>query len=425
MPSKVTKLRPLQDFLRTEAASGLLLLVMVPVAVFWANGPFAESYSRLWSTEFGINWGPSHFDLDLRHWINDGLMTLFFFVVGLEIKREFVDGDLRDRRKALTPVLAAIGGMALPALIFSTLNYNGEGVNGWGIPMATDIAIVLGLLALLGSRVPSSLKTFLLTLAIVDDIGAILVIAFFYTDHSIDFVALAIAAGLFLAILVLHHVRLTQPTVTVLLAICAWAALHSAGIHATLTGVILALLTPARPLQDPHYVDVEALGDVSSYDAANETVTIARQSVSSVEWLQHVFHPWSSYLVLPLFALANAGIAISTDSLSAAASSSVAVGAATGLLLGKPVGICLATLIATKVLGGSLPTGVRFRAVAAGSILAAVGFTVSLFISDLAFDNAQLVADAKVGVIAASLIAGTLGYFALRLTLRTPPLRDE
>jgi NhaA family Na+:H+ antiporter len=418
-------LRPLQDFLRAEAGAGLLLLAMVPLALLWANGPFSDSYESIWSTEIALRWGSHELSLDLRHWVNDGLMALFFFVVGLEIKRELIDGELQDRRKALTPALAALGGMLFPALIYVLVNIGGDGMSGWGIPMATDIAIVLGFLSLLGDRVPPSLKTFLLTLAIVDDIGAILVIALFYNEHSLDFAWLAGAGVLLVGYYLISNYRLRHPVVLVALALLAWYATLESGVHATLVGVALALLTPGRPYEDPQYVDAEALVDMSDYEAASQTADTARASVSSVEWMQHIFHPWSSYFVLPIFALANAGIVITSDSISDALGSPVALGVVLGLLIGKPLGICLFTAAGVRLLGSSLPDGIRFGHVVAGSVLAAIGFTVSLFISDLAFTDAGLVEEAKAGVLAASLVAGAAGYLALRLYLRSGPSAEN
>lgn len=248
-------------------------------------------------------------------------------------------------------------------------------------------------------------------------------IAFFYSDHALNTAAVGIALACFLAIYLLHRSNVRQPLVFVLLVAGAWVATYQTGVHATLVGVALAFLTPARPMRNSDYVDAEALNDLSSYEAASETAGIARDSVSSVEWYQHVFHPWSSYLVLPIFALANAGVSLSVDALADSVSSPVALGAAIGLLLGKPIGICLATLAATKLLRGKLPEGVRFVHIAAGSVLAAIGFTVSLFIADLAFvhhagDIAGLETEAKVGVLAASFVAGSVGFLVLSVTLR-------
>lgn len=411
-------LRPVQDFMRTESASGVLLLLAVIVALVWANGPYADSYHDLWGTKLAISLGSSTFSLDLHHWVNDGLMTLFFFVVGLEIKREMVEGELRDRRRAIAPICAALGGMIVPALIFWSFNAGTPDAGGWGVPMATDIAIVLGVLALLGSRVPASLKTFLLTLAIVDDIGAIAVIAAFYSPHAIHPLALVVGIALLGVIWMARRVRIRHTAFYVVSAIGLWLAVYAAGIHATLAGVALAMITPSRPLNNPEYLDAESLQDLSSYEAASETVSVARGSVSAVEWLQHLVHPWSSYLILPLFALANAGVAIEFGDLGNTLTSSVAAGVFCGLVLGKTLGISLATFIAHKFLKAPLPTGLGMQAIVASSVLAGIGFTVSLFVTELAFESAASIDEAKVGVLFGSLIAGVAGSIAIILTTR-------
>lgn len=424
MPSKIRVLRPLQDFIQAEAGAGVLLLAMVPLALLWVNGPWSHSYESLWSTAVSIGWGDWLLSMDLHHWVNDGLMAIFFFVVGLEIKREIIDGEFRNRRKILTPVMAALGGMALPALIYASLNVGGAGMSGWGIPMATDIAIVLGFLSLLGDRVPVSLKTFLLTLAIVDDIGAILVIALFYSADGIELWWLAgtvVTSAVYYAASKRHGV---PRVLLVIIALVAWFAMFESGVHATLVGVLLALLTPGHAHLHVDFVDADALADVSSYEAASETVDVAKQSVSSVEWLQHQFHPWSSYLVLPVFALSNAGIVLTWHSISSAFESPLTWGVVLGLLIGKPLGICLLTAIAVRWMGGELPEGVRAGHIAAGSILAAIGFTVSLFITDLAFVDVALTEEAKGGVLAASFAAGLFGYTALRVYLSRTAIRN-
>lgn len=411
----VRVLRPLQDFLRTEAAAGVLLLAMVPIALLWANGPFSASYTSLWHTELGFELAGRSLHMDLREWVNQLLMALFFYVVALEIKREMVDGHLREPRKALTPMLAALGGMVVPALVYAAFNVNTSSSNGWAIPMATDIAIVVGFLSFLGNRIPYGLKVFLLTLAIVDDIGAIVVIALFYSGDQIQlgYSLLAVACcALFYA---LYRVRMRQPIMFVVVVAAAWLATLEAGIHATLIGVVLAFLTPASPIRSVEYIDADALADISSVEAASETVTLARESISSVEWMQHIFHPWSSYLVLPLFALANAGIMLDGDTVNNALHSSATTGTALALLIGKPVGVFLATFLAVKLTKSRLPEGVRLYDVAAGSILTGIGFTVSLFIADLAFTE-PLSSQAKTGVLAASFASGALGFLVLRFT---------
>lgn len=374
-------LRSLQNFLKTESNAGIALLCMVSIALLWANGPAHSTYESWWTTTVGA----FGFNLDLRHWVNDALMALFFFVVGLEVKREFIDGELRDRRRAMTPVLAAIGGMVVPAAVYFAFNSSGEGSSGWGIPMATDIAIVLGVLALAGDRVPPALKTFLLTLAVVDDIGAIAVIAVFYTEHSVNAGALAIVSLLLAFTWLLGRLRLLQSGIFAVLAVAVWFATYETGVHASIAGVALAFVTPS----------------------------------GSLKRIQERLHPWTSYAVLPLFALANTGIHLTAHSLDRAFSSPVALGIFVALVVGKPLGICMATAIAVRS-GGSLPRNVRFSGIVAVSILAGIGFTVSLFVGELAFENTLTTDDAKVGVFAASIISAIAGIVSLRVTLRKP-----
>lgn len=414
----VRVLRPLSDFLRTEAASGLLLLLTVLVAIAWANGPWGQSYDHIWETDLGIDLGSRSFTLDLRHWVNEGLMVLFFFVIGLEVKWEITEGQFRDRRRALVPVMAAAGGMLVPAMIYASINQGTETISGWGIPMATDIAIVLGVLMLAGDRVPASLKTFLLALAIVDDIGAIAVIAFFYSDHGIDLTALAAAVAIVVTIAMLRRQRVQSSVVYVVLGAAVWCATLNAGIHATIAGVVLGLLTPSRPIQRYEYIDADTLRDISSYQAASETVALARSSVSSVEWLQHLLHPWSSYVVLPLFALANAGINIDASAVNDAFASREGLGAGIGLLFGKPIGILLFSFVAIHIWKTALPEGVGWTSLAGASVLAGIGFTLSMFISDLAFIDATASQNAKLGVLLASITAGLTGFVLLRISLR-------
>lgn len=416
-------LRPAQEFIRTETGAGLLLLAMVPIALFWANGPFADTYEKFWHLNAAIGIGGHNLSLDLRHWVNEGLMAIFFFVVGLEIKRELTTGDLSDRRKAGTPVLAALGGMIVPAVLYVVFNHQQPQASGWAIPMATDIAIVLGILAILGKRVPTPLKTFLLTLAIVDDIGAITVIALFYSPHGINFTALGIAAAIILAVFALRQTKREQGVALLLLSLAAWVATYNSGIHATLAGVVLALLTPTSPRVERDDVEENRLLDLSSVETASESASLARGSVSTVEWLEHLLHPWSSYLVLPLFALANAGVALNSST-GSALTSSVAIGIIAGLLIGKPMGITLATLIATRIFKLHLPKGITLPLIAAASVLAGVGFTVSLFISELAFTDATLTTQAKSAVLIASVGIGILGFFTLLLALRRKSALD-
>lgn len=421
----VKLLRPLNDFVRTEAASGLLLLVMVVLALAWVNGPLGDSYERVWTTDFGVRLGQHALTLDLRSWINEGLMAVFFFVIGLEIKREISDGRPGHRLESLVPVAAAVGGMVVPALMYLAFTAGSAGEAGWGIPMATDIAMVLGVLAVAGRRVPTALKTFLLTLAVVDDVGAIAVIAVVYSEHSVRLWALVTAVALLCIILVLRRTRARNSVLYLTLAIAVWLAVYAAGVHATIAGVALALVTPSRPINNPQYVDAERLADISSVQTASETVSLARGSVSAVDWLEHLIHPWSSYIVLPIFALANAGLVINADQLRESVSSPVSAGVVAALVLGKPIGICVSTWVAVRLLRLPLATGLGAASVGAGAMLAGIGFTVSLFVADLAFSDAELIEEAKIGVLFGSLVAGAAGFLALVVSGRNAGKLDD
>lgn len=408
--------RPLRTFLHTEAAGGIVLLVATVAALGLANSPLAESFENIWQTELRISVGSFELTEDLRHFVNDALMAVFFFVVGLEIKREIVLGELSDRRKAALPAVAALGGMVVPAAVYLLFNAGGPGASGWGIPMATDIAFAVGVLALLGSRVPSGLKVFLLSLAIVDDIGAILVIAIFYS-HGFQLGWLMGALALLVGIVVLRRLKVTWTPLYVLVGAGVWFATFESGIHATIAGVALGLLTPARPADPRGYRDVyretgllEEQPDAQSLRAVSLQAT---EVVSVAERLEYLLHPWTSYAVIPLFALANAGVRLSLGTLGDAMSSPVALGIAAGLVLGKIAGISSAAWLAVKLNLGRLPDGVSWRVILGGSAVAGIGFTVSLFIAGLAFTDARLVDEAKIGVLVASVVAGTLGAMLL------------
>ena len=406
-------IRPLTDFLSAEASGGIVVVLAAVVAMVWANSPWKGSYQALWSTDFGATFGRFTFSMDLRHWVNDGLMTIFFFVVGLEIKRELVEGELRDRRKAITPVVAAIGGMVVPALIFLAWTAGTPQARGWGIPMATDIALAVGLLTLAGPRIPPGAKLFLLALAIVDDLGAIAVIALFYGRGGRTSL-LGVAALAFLAAVGLKRFGVTSFAAYVLLGVVMWWALHEAGVHATIAGVAMGLLAPTKPFVQSELIDIDELADVSTVKHAKASAHIARSSVSVVEWLEHLLHGWTSFVVVPIFAIANAGIPVSISALRGAAGAKVTWGVATGLLIGKPLGILCATWLVVRVGAGSLPEGTSWRSLIPAAIVAGVGFTVSLFVTELAFVGA--VADqTKIGVLAASMFAGLLGLLLARL----------
>ncbi len=404
-------------FLAQEAASGVLLLIATAIALIWANSPWSESYHHLWETEveFAIgSWMPFLHDdhgLSLELWVNDALMVMFFFVVGLEIKLELVVGDLREARVAALPAVAALGGMVIPAGLYLALNAGGPGVDGWGIPMATDIAFAVGVLALLGSRVPRKLKLFLLTLAIVDDIGAILVIAIFYTAN-LSFAWLSLAFAGLLAMAVMRRLRIWYVPVYVLVGIVVWYATFRSGVHATIAGVAIGLLTPAEPLLGARRF--EAFEDMLTGDSVNpagmrDANFRLRESVSVASRLIGVISPWTSFFVIPIFALANAGIELSGDSISAALGSSVTLGVILGLVVGKPLGIWFATWLAVKGGLASLPDGVTLRHVLGAGAVAGIGFTVALFISGLAFTDAEIIDQSIIGILIASVLAAAVG----------------
>ncbi|MDQ3529181.1 MAG: Na+/H+ antiporter NhaA [Actinomycetota bacterium] len=421
-----TLVQPLQAFLHTEVAGGVVLVVAAIVALVWANSPLSESYVQLWATELAINLGPLQIAEDLGHWVNDLLMALFFFVVGLEIKRELVHGELHDPRAAALPLLCALGGMVAPALLYAAINAGGPGSSGWGIPMATDIAFALGVLALVGSRAPAGLKVFLLTLAVVDDLGAILVIAIFYSS-GVAASWLAVAAATVIAILILRRIGVRSLTPYAIAAAVLWLAIYSSGVHATIAGVILGLLTPAWPFHPPEAVTGSAAGhlqelgrqlpdgvsDEREQTTLLEVSRLANEAVSPMARLEAKLHPWSSFVVLPLFALANAGVALRGPELVAAFSSPISLGIAAGLILGKPLGIMLAGWIAVRTGLTRLPDGVGWLEMLGVSGLAGIGFTVSIFIAGLAFDAPEAVDVAKVGILIFSVLAGMIGAAAL------------
>jgi NhaA family Na+:H+ antiporter len=402
--------RPLARFSKVEASSGIVLIVATVAALIWANSPWSASYEQLWSTPVEFVIGSFRFEEDLLHVVNDGLMALFFLVVGMEIKLELVNGELRDRRNVALPAMAALGGMVVPAVIFVLCNVGGDDLRGWGIPMATDIAFTLGVVALLGRRVPSPLKVFLLTLAIVDDIGAIVVIAVFYGDgvEPRGLVAAALVAGALAAMRSLH---VTYAPLYVIAGVGLWLAIFESGVHATIAGVVMGLLTPARPLQSE--LDAEAIVDVLenraelSADDVRATAGAIRESVSTCERLIDALHPWTSYVVVPVFALANAGVPFDEDPFAAAPR--VLVGVMLGLVVGKCLGITGFAWLATRLGIARLPSGVGWAQLVGAATLGGIGFTVSLFITGLAFEDDAPANAAKVGVLIASVLAAVLG----------------
>ncbi len=411
--------RALQRFLDTESSGAVVLLASTVVALAWANSPWKASYETLWHTKLTLGLGDVVRTEDLRHLVNEALMAIFFFVVGLEIKHELVAGQLQRWRTAALPVFAALGGMVVPAAIYTAINLGGEGSRGWGIPMATDIAFALGVLALLGKSIPGSLKVFLLTLAIADDVGAIMVIAIFYSG-GIHWPALLVAAALLAGVAGLRRARVFWAPGYLLLGVGAWAAFYESGVHATLAGVALGLLAPARPLA-PDVVVEEWSVDLAEEPSAGELktmTTLAKSTVSVTERLQHSLHPVTSYLIVPLFALANAGVVFQAGSLQAPGASAVAAGVGLALVVGKLLGVSGAAWLAVRTKVGRLPDGVRWPHIVGVAALAGIGYTVSLFIADLAFPRPDLVDAAKLGILAASLVAAVLGAAILRFSSR-------
>jgi NhaA family Na+:H+ antiporter len=411
------RLAPLRQFLSTEAAGGAILVIAAVISLIWANSPWRSSYEHVWDSEFSVALAGHTLALDLRHWVNDGLMTVFFLVAGLEIKRELVAGELHEPRQAALPVAAALGGMVVPASLYALVNAGHAGADGWGVPMATDIALALGVLGLVGSRIPQSLKLFLLALAIVDDIGAVVVIAAFYSG-GIDLEMLVLAVAAVAAAVAARTLGLRSPVAYVFLGIVGWLALHESGVHATLMGVAFGLVAPTSPHVPKDAVDAAELADVSTIEAVRRTRNLARASTSTVEWLEYRLHPWSTYAILPGFALANAGVRLSGSTLADAATSRVTAGVVLGLVVGKMVGILVGAWAAVRAGVAVLPDEVSFRSLGGVAVLAGIGFTVSLFVTELAFTDHDLADQARVGVFAGSLLAGIAGTALLRLSMR-------
>ena len=423
---------PFEEFIQRQTTSGLLLMGTAVLALVLANGPLASAYQHLVHTVIGLNIGSWALEMTLHHWINDGLMALFFFVVGLELKREILVGELAELRNAALPIGAAIGGMVVPALVYFAINPEGDAARGWGIPMATDIAFAIGALALLAGRVPKALITFLVALAIVDDLGAVMVIALFYTD-TISLGPLAAAGGLFGLLLVFNKggIRKTMPYFIV--AVFLWYALLQSGVHATLAGILGALSVPAVPKYDPerfseHVRDLMHRFDTShqpgksilTNDKLRAVVQTLENGVHSVEAplqrLEHVWHMPVAYLVIPIFALANAGISLEFGSLGDALTHPVMLGVLLGLVLGKFIGITGTCWLMLKLGMAVLPKDTRFSQIAGVSLLAGIGFTMSIFVAQLGFgQNEEFLVLAKAGILAASLVAGAAGLIWLYL----------
>jgi NhaA family Na+:H+ antiporter len=428
----------LARFIQSESAGSVVLLAATVAALAWANSPWAPSYDALLHLKLGVSLGERTFALTLHHWVNDGLMALFFFVVGLEVKRELVLGQLSTLRGAILPVAAAAGGMVVPALIFSALNGGGAGARGWGVPMATDIAFALGVLALLGRRVPLGLKVFLAAVAIADDIGAVLVISIYYTE-KLHLGALAAAGGLLLALWLVGRTRIRSTGVYAVLVAGVWLATLASGVHATVAGIVIAFLVPVRSTISPeHFLEEvgSALRDLAARPLSRESLVHDAAGLERLESVhlhasalrppalvfEQALHPVTTWFVLPVFALFNAGIALE-GGVDAAIRSPVALGVLLGLLAGKVLGIVGASWLAIRLRLAALPEGVALAQIAGAGVLAGIGFTMSIFVASLAFADAALETAAKVGILGASALAGVAGYLALRALLPAP--REE
>lgn len=427
-------LGPMQQFINRSASSGIVLIIATVVALALANSGLAQAYTDLLHTEIGITVGPFELREDLLHWINDGLMAIFFFLVGLEIKREVSVGELSELRAAALPIVAAIGGVVVPASIYALFNFGGIGAHGWGVPMATDIAFALGCLALLGNRIPFALKIFLTAVAIVDDLIAVLVIAFFYSA-GINFVALGIGFVV-LALLVLANIfGIRNFTLYIALGLIVWVAFLESGVHATIAGVLIALTIPARNRIDgPTFIgrvhtivhefqqgDLQPTPMLTSerqQSAVIELEELCEQVQAPLQKMEHSLHNWVSFLIMPIFALANAGVTFSLGSLGGE-TLFVVLGVVLGLVLGKPIGLLGAAWLAVRSGLVVLPPGVSWQHMTGAGMLAGIGFTMSLFIASLGFSDPDLLSAAKFAILIASLIAGTAGFLYLS-RLRTP-----
>jgi Na+/H+ antiporter NhaA len=418
----VARLSTLRDFLRTEAGSAVVLLAATVIALAWANSPWRDAYHALWATDLSLRVGDVGLGMSLGHWVNDGLMSLFFLLIGLEIRREFDMGELRERRRIAVPVIAALGGMIVPVLIFLALTAGTEAARGWAMVMATDTAFALGVLALAGRHGPMRLRVFLLTLVIIDDVAAVAVIALVYSAN-VSLLGLAVAVAALLAMLVLRRIGVERPALQWILALVAWVATLESGVHPTVAGVAIGLLTSAYP---PRRADLQRASwmmrrfrEQPGPALANEASRRIALALSPNERLQHLLHPWSSFVVVPLFALANAGIDLSGGALGRALASSLTIGVVLGLVIGKPLGITLAAWLATRPRLGGLPMSVGWPSLIAASFVAGIGFTMSLLIADLSYDSA-LLDDAKLGILGASIIAAILSVAFFRVLGRVP-----
>jgi Na+/H+ antiporter NhaA len=412
---------PLRSFLNTETGSSAVLLAAVALALLWVNAD-AASYERVWNTELSLRLGGWGLGLTLRDWINNGLMTFFFLVVGLEARREFDLGELRERRRLALPFAAGIGGMIVPVSIYLAFNAGKPSQHGWGAAMSTDTALALGLLAVVGSRFPERLRAFILTAAVVDDLAALVVIAVAYSEH-VKLVPILIAIGIFGSVVAIRAANIRVGRLYLLLGILLWIALYKSGVDPVVAGVAVGLISLAYPASRP---DLEHATDVFRLFREQPTPELARSARWSIETslspndrLQALWHPWTSYVIVPLFALANAGIAISGDSLTRAFGSSITLGILVGYVVGKPVGFVGASWLVTRLSRGRIRPPVGWASIAGGGTIAGIGFTVSLLISTLAFSGNEL-EDAKIGLLSAGIVASLLTWVVFRATAMLP-----
>lgn len=423
-------IHPVNRFINKSTTGGIVLFISAIIALILANSPLQYAYHHFWEYQIKIGFDEYVLDKSLHHWINDGLMAIFFFVVGLELKREIIGGELSNPRNALLPIAAGLGGMIFPALLYLIFNSSGEAQAGWGIPMATDIAFALGVLFLLGDKVPTSLKLFLTALAIADDIGAVLVIAFFYTS-DISYVSL-MAGSIFLLILILSNILGVRNTIyySILGIGGLWVAFLLSGVHATIAGVLAAFTIPANVKIDEigftkkMTLYLEKFKDADPNDAPTVTAkqlhlledmrTLSKLAMTPLQRLEHSLHPFVTFIVMPIFALANAGVTLTSDSASSS-TSFVIIGIVVGLLVGKFIGIVGVSGLLIKLKIADLPYGMNFKHLIGAGFLASIGFTMSLFVANLAFKNNELIQQAKIGILIASLIGGIIGFIFLYL----------
>lgn len=408
----------------SETLAAGFLLGATLLALVWANSPFGETYQAFWHTELSVSVGGHGIALDLAHWVNDGLMALFFFVVGLEVKREFAMGELTDRSRASIPIVAAIAGLAIPALLFLALNPSGAAAGAWGVVISTDTAFVLGALAVIGPKKAARLRIFLLTLAIADDIGALAIIAFFYTDE-VKVLPLVLAFVGLAAIALLRRLEVWRGIGYFVVSIATWVTFYESGVHPTLAGVLIALILPVYP---PRRSEVERASDLTRAFRQSPNPEYARaarlgldQAVSVNERLMRLYQPYTAFIIVPIFALANAGVVLSADTLRAAATSPLTWGVVIGLTLGKLIGITGAAALFAKLRPTALAPGLTISHIAGGAALSGIGFTISLFIVDLALDDELLADEARVGVLVASVIATALGWVLFRIDASIHP----